>query len=192
MRPALPVAAVVLANAGIQALLVAPGLAPAVSPAFLGAAAASTVSFVVASTAVIVLVGAPGPTRPRVLRALAAVVVALVVVGGLAILSSATLVPSLVVAIAMASPAGNAGAGAVDTLRAVARRPLRAVLRAVVTSAVVVAGTGAALLLGFFLAGAIGAFATWVVVGLLTVPVVGAWARAPHRSARLAAAPATP
>ena len=174
MRRALLVAAVVLANAAVQALCVLPGATPAVTPLFLALLAASVVSLIAAATAVVVLVAGPGARR---LRALAAVALALVIVGALAVVSSTTLVPSLLVAFIVVSPAGNPDATAWSGLRAFAWHPVWAVLLAVLTLVVLVASLVAALLVGFFVTGWLGSFATWVVVGAVAAVLARAWAR---------------
>lgn len=177
MKRAALVGAVVLANAMVQALCVAPGVTPAASPAFLGLLAASVVALVAAATALIALVGTIGGRRPRVLRALAAVVVSIVVVGALAIVSPATLVPSLLVALVSASPAGNAQATTLSGPRAFARHPTRAVLLAVLTVLALVVLSTAAVLFGFFVTGWAGALATWAFGGAIAAVLVHAWAR---------------
>ena len=172
MRRVLLIAAVVLANAVAQALCVIPGSTPAVTPLFLGLLAASVLSLVAAATAVVVLVGGP-----RWTRALAAVVIALVIVGALAVMSSATLIPAVLVAFVFVSSAGNPDATTWSGPRAFAWHPVRAVLLAVVTLVALVLFAVAALLFGFFLTGWLGSFATWVVVGAVAAVLAGAWAR---------------
>lgn len=184
MKRVLLIAAVVLGNAVAQALCVIPGLTPAASVGFVSLLAGSVLSLVAAVTGVVVLVGAPGPSRPRVVRALAAVVVGLVVVGALAIVSTATLIPALLVAFVVVSPAGNADATAGSGLRAFAWHPVRAVLLAVLTALAIVVLVVAALLLGFFVTGWLGSFATWVVVGAVGAVLVRAWARLAVRPRR--------
>lgn len=184
MRRTLLITAVVLANAVVQALCVIPGLTPAASPGFVSLLAGSVLALVAAATVVVVLVGAPGPLRPRVLRALAAVVVALVVVGALAVASPAAVIPALLVAFVVASPAGNTGATALSGLRALAWHPVRAVLLVLVTLLVIAALAIGALLLGFFVTGGLGAFLTWVAVGGLAALIARAWARLALRPRR--------
>ncbi|MBT9606170.1 hypothetical protein [Microbacterium sp.] len=185
MRRALLISAVVLGNAVVQALCVIPGLTPAASLGFVSLLAGSVLALVAAATAVVVFVGAPGPVRPRVLRALAAVVIALVVVGALPILSTATLIPALLIAVVIVSPAGNPDATAGSGLRAFAWHPVRAVLLAVVTALPIGVLVVAALLLGFFVSGWLGSFATWVVVGAVAAVLVRAWARLAVRPRRV-------
>lgn len=182
MRRVLLVAAVVLGNAVVQALCVLPGATPAIDPLFLAMLSASVLSLVAAATAVIALVSGPGA---RWLRALAAVVVALVVVGALAVVSSATVVPSLLVAFVLVSPAGDPDATAWGGLRAFARHPVRAVLLAVVTLLVIAVLVVAALLLGFLVTGWLGSLLTWIVAGAAAALLVRAWvglARRPRRA----------
>lgn len=174
MRRLLLIAAVVLGNAVVQALCVLPGSTPAVAPLFLALLAASVLSLVAAATAVVTLLGGPGA---RWLRALAAVVLALVIVGALAVASLTTLVPALLVALVIVSPAGNPDATAWGGPRAFAWHPVRAILLAVVTLVASVVLVVGALLFGFFLAGWLGSFATWVVVGAVAAVLAWAWAR---------------
>ena len=174
MKRVLLIAAVVLANAVVQALCVIPGATPSVAPLFLALLAASVLSLVAAATAVVVLVGGAGA---RWLRALAAVVLALVIVGVLAVLSSATLIPAALVAFVFVSPAGNPDATAWSGPRAFVRHPVRAILLAVATLVALVVLAVGALLLGFFLNGWLGSFATWVVVGAVAAVLARAWAR---------------
>lgn len=174
MRRALLVAAVVLVHAVIQALCVIPGLTPAASPGFLGLLAASVLTFVAATTAVVALVGGSGA---RWLRALTAVVLALVIVGALAVVSSTTLLPALLVAFVFVSSAGTPDATAWSGPRAFEWHPVRAILLATVTATVLVLLPVAALLCGFFVTGWLGSFATWVVIGALAALLVRAWAR---------------
>lgn len=174
MKRTLLVAAVVLANAAVQALCVIPGSTPALAPLFLALLAASVLSFVAAATAVLVLVGGAGARWPR---ALAAVALALVIVGVLAVTSAATLIPALLVAFVTVSPAGTPDATAWSGPRAFAWHPVHAVLLAVLTLVAMVVLAVAALLLGFFVTGGLGSFATWVVVGALGAPLARAWAR---------------
>lgn len=185
MRRVLLVAAVVLGNAVVQALCVLPGATPAIDPLFLALLAASVFSLVAAATAVIALVGGPGA---RWLRALAAVVVALVVVGALAVVSSATVVPSLLVAFVLVSPAGDPDATAWGGLRAFARHPVRAVLLAVVTMLVIAVLVVAALLLGFLVTGWLGSLLTWIVAGAAAALLVRAWAGLVRRRVDLSTA----
>lgn len=183
MRRVLLLAAVVLANAVVQALCVIPGATPAVDPPFLALLAASALSLVAAATAVVALVGGPGARR---LRALLAVVVALVIVGALAVVSSATVVPSLLVAFVLVSPAGDSDATAWGGPRAFARHPVRAVLLAALTLLVLVVLVVAALLLGFFVTGWLGSLLTWIVVGAAAALLVRAWAGLARRPRRIA------
>ena len=181
MRRVLLLAAVVLVNAVVQALCVIPGVTPAASPAFGALLAASLLALLAASTATLVLVGDPGPPRPRVLRALAAATLALVIVGALAVLSTATLIPALLVAFVIAAPAGNADAVPWSGPRAFLWHPVRAVLLAVVTLLGLVLLLVAALLFGFFVTGWLGSFATWVVAGALGAALARGWARLARR-----------
>ena len=185
MRRVLLIAAVVLGNAVVQALCVIPGRTPAASLGFVSLLAGSILVLVAAATVVVVLVGTPGPLRPRVPRALAAVVIALVVVGALAIVSTATLIPALLIAFVVVSPAGNADATAWSGLRAFAWHPVRAVLLALLTALAIVVLVVAALLLGFFVTGGLGSFATWVVVGAVAAVLARAWARLAVRPRRV-------
>ncbi|MBQ9917915.1 MAG: hypothetical protein IJO71_12060 [Microbacterium sp.] len=185
MRRVLLVAAVVLGNAVVQALCVLPGATPAVDPLFLALLAASVLSLVAAATAVVALVGGPGA---RWVRALAAVVVALVIVGALAVVSSATVVPSLLVAVVLVSPAGDPDATAWGGLRAFARHPVRAVLLAVLTLLAIVVLSVAALLLGFLVTGWLGSLLTWIVVGAAAALLVRAWAGLVRRRVDLSTA----
>lgn len=182
MRRVLLVAAVVLGNAVVQALCVLPGATPAVDPLFLALLAASVLSLVAAATAVVALSGGSGA---RWLRALAAVVLALVIVGALAVASLATLVPALVVALVVVSPAGNPDATAWSGPRAFAWHPVRAILLAVVTLVTLVVLAVGALLFGFFLTGWLGSFGTWVVVGAVAAVLARAWARLAVRGVNL-------
>jgi hypothetical protein len=174
VRRALLVAAVVLANAVVQALCSIPGVTPAVDPPFLALLATSVAALVAAATAVVVLVGGPGARRAR---SLAAVALALVIVGALAVASSATLVPSLLVAFVLVSPAGSPDATAWSGLRAFAWHPIRAVLLTVGTLAALAVLVVGALLLGFFVTGWLGSLLTWVVVGAFSAVLARAWAR---------------
>jgi hypothetical protein len=185
VRRVLLVAAVVLGNAVVQALCVLPGATPAVDPLFLALLAASVLSLVAAATAVVALVGGPGA---RWVRALAAVVVALVIVGALAVVSSATVVPSLLVAVVLVSPAGDPDATAWGGLRAFARHPVRAVLLAVLTLLAIVVLSVAALLLGFLVTGWLGSLLTWIVVGAAAALLVRAWAGLVRRRVDLSTA----
>ncbi|WP_022877296.1 hypothetical protein [Microbacterium sp. B19] len=174
MKRLLLIAAVVLANAVVQALCVIPGATPSVAPLFLALLAASVLSLVAAATAVVAVLGGSGA---RWLRALAAVVLALVIVGALAVASPVALVPALLVALVIVSPAGNPDATAWSGLRAFAWHPVRAILLAVVTLVAFVVLAVGALLFGFFLTGWLGSFATWVVVGAVAAVLARAWAR---------------
>lgn len=181
MKRVLLIAAVVVVNAVVQALCVVPGATPAVAPGFLGLLAVSVVALVAAATAVVAVVGGPGA---RWRRALAAVVVALVIVGTLAVLSSTTLLPALLVAFVFASPAGIPDATAWSGPRAFAWHPVRAILLAVATSVALIVLAVAALLFGFLVTGGLGSFLTWVVVGALTALLARAWARLAVRPRR--------
>lgn len=183
MRRALLIAAAVLGNAVVQALCVIPGATPSGDSLFLALLAASVASLVAAATAVVALLGGSGA---RWLRALAAVVLALVIVGALAVVSPATLVPALLVAFVLVSPAGTPDATAWSGLRAFAWHPVRAVLLAVLTLVALVVLVVGALLFGFFLTGALGSFATWVVAGALGVMLARAWALLAVRARRVA------
>lgn len=189
MRRVLLLAAVVLANAVAQALWVLPGVTPSVAPLFLALLAASVLSLVAAATAVVVLVGGAGA---RWRRSLAAVVLALVIVGVLAVLSSATLIPAALVAFVFVSPAGNPDVTAWSGPRSFARHPVRAILLAVVTSVALVVLAVAALLFGFFVTGWLGSFATWVVVGAVAAVLARAWAQVASRPPRRAGSNAHP
>lgn len=191
MRRALLVAAVVVANAVVQALCVLPGATPAVAPLFVALLAASVLALGAAATAVIVLVGGPGA---RVRRSLAAVALAVVIVGALAALSSATLLPALLVAFVFASPAGSPDATAGSGPRAFVWHPVRAVLLAVLTLATIALLVVAALVFGLFLTGWLGSFVTWIVVGALAAVLAWAWARLavrPRRPGRRRDSPAS-
>lgn len=176
--------AVVVAHALVQAVCVAPGLTPAASPAFLGLFAVSAVAFVTAATALVVLVGAVDGRRPRMRRALAAVVVAVIVVGALAIAWPAALIPAVLVALVAASPAGNTEATVLSGFGTFARHPVRAVVLAVVTLLALVVLGLAALLFGFLVTGWMGALATWVLSGAIVALLVRAWARLAVRPSR--------
>ncbi len=181
MRRALLVTAVVLANAVIQALCVLPGATPAAAPLFVALLTASVATLVAAATGVVVLVGGPGA---RILRPLAAVALALVIVGALAVVSSTTLLPALLVAFVFAAPAGTPDAAAWSGLRAFLWHPVRAILLAVLTLLAIVVVAIAALLLGLFVTGGLGSFVTWVVVGALAALLARAWARLAVRPRR--------
>ncbi|RWR22391.1 hypothetical protein D8Y23_02350 [Microbacterium enclense] len=184
MRRVLLIAAAVVGNALVQALCVIPELTPAASLGFVSLLAGSVLALVAAATAVVVLVGAPGPLRPRVRRALAAVVLALVVVGALAIVSRGTLIPALLIAVVIVSPAGNVDATAWSGPRAFAWHPVRAVLLVVLTMLAIGVLFVAALLLGFFVTGWLGSFATWVIVGGVAALLARAWAGLARRPRR--------
>lgn len=181
MRRVLLVSAVVLGNAVVQALCVLPGATPAVDPLFLALLAASVLTLVAAATAVVALVGGPGA---RWVRALAAVVLALLVVGALAVASSATVVPSLLVAFVLVSPAGDPDATAWSGPRAFAWHPVRAVLLALLTLLALAVLVVAALLLGFLVTGWLGSLVTWIVVGAAAALLAHAWARLARRPRR--------
>ncbi len=177
MKRVAAIAGVVLVNALVQALCVLPGATPAVGGGFLGLLAVSTVVLIAAATATLVLVGAPGVRRPRVVRALAAVIVALVVVAALTVLSPLAGAVGLLVAIVVASPAGNADAGALDGPRSFRQHPFRAVLLLVATVLAIAVAMVAALVFGLFVTGAFGAFSTWVVGGVVLAMIARGWAR---------------
>ncbi|MGC0368650.1 hypothetical protein [Microbacterium sp. SLBN-111] len=181
MKRVLLIAAVVLGNAVVQALCVLPGATPSVDPLFLALLAASVLSLVASATAVVALVGGSGA---RWLRALAAVVLALAIVGALAVLSSATLIPAALAAFVFVSPAGNPDATAWSGPRAFAWHPVRAILLAIVTLVALVVLAVAALLLGFFVTGWLGSFATWVLVGAVAALLARAWAQVASRPRR--------
>ncbi|SIR89889.1 hypothetical protein [Microbacterium sp. RURRCA19A] len=181
MKRVFLVAAVVVVNAVVQALCVVPGATPAVTPGFLGLLAASVGALGAAATAVVALVGGPGA---RWLRALAAVALSLVIVGALAVVSSTTLLPALLVAFVFASPAGTPDATAWSGPRAFAWHPVRAVLLAVLTALAIAVLVVAALLFGFLVTGGLGSFLTWVVVGALAALLARAWARLAVRPRR--------
>lgn len=177
MRRTAAAAGVVLVHALVQALLVLPGLTPAMGVGFVALATASAVALVAFSATTLVLVGTPGARRPRIVRALAAVIVALVVVGALTVLSPLAGAVGLLAAFVVASPAGGADAGALDGPRSFRRHSFRAVLLLVATALTIVVAVVAALVLGLFLTGAFGAFLTWVVAGALVVLTARGWAR---------------
>lgn len=177
MKRVAAIAGVVLVHALVQAACVLPGATPAVGGGFLGLLAVSTVMLIAAATATLVLVGAPGVRRPRVVRALAAVVVSLVVVGALTVLSPLAGAVGLLVAVVVSSSTGNADAGALDGPRSFRWHPFRAVLLLAATALAIVVMVIAALVLGLFVTGAFGAFLTWIAAGLLTALTARGWAR---------------
>jgi len=169
VRPLL-LAAIVVANAVIQGLLVLGDPVPAGDLGFVALAVASVVSLILAAWA-----GLGVLTSTWTLRGLAWVAAAVLVTSVLSVLLPPLALVGVVLALIVV-PAAVAGQP-LDGFRAFRRTRVRHVLAILVVIVVCVVAWVVALLLGLLVTGVAASVATWLLFGVLGVLVLNAWVK---------------
>lgn len=163
-------AAIVVAHAAVQGLLVLGDPVPTGDLGFVALTVVSVVALIVATWAGLSVV-----TRAWTVRGLAWVAAAVVLTAVLSVLLPPLALVGLVLALFVV-PASAAG-DPLDGFRAFRRTPVRHVLAILGVVLACVVAWVAALLLGLLVTGVAASVATWLVFGVLGVLVLSSWVK---------------